>query len=258
MSSIKISYPVNNAFTKKISNVTINDEYYDIPGFRLNEHGFRCDNFTKDHNGEHILFSGCSITFGGGLLEEDIWAKKVFNRIKENKKVSGYYNLALPGISIFEIVSNVFKYIDNFGDPNYIFICLPNIQRRYASKEVSSGKNNPVFHSVYKDNEIDEFTDVIQLHVFQYLIFLEIYCKKNNIKLYYFSWNKYLPEMELERLFLIKNIEYLLHDQNVKKYIHDNIENKNLLIAMDNEHFGNLYHEIWYREIYDYYLKELL
>lgn len=35
--------------------------------YSLNSSGQRCDEFKKTHEGKHILFAGCSITFGEGL-----------------------------------------------------------------------------------------------------------------------------------------------------------------------------------------------
>jgi hypothetical protein len=90
---------------------------------------------------------------------------------------------------------------------------------------------------------------------------LDLYCKSNNIKLYSFSW---VP-CENEKYLGIENskinnfstcYQYELSDVNsfVKKYLYEN--NNAKLLADDNEHIGEPYHQYWADFIYKKYLEE--
>ena len=97
--------------------------------YKTNSMGFRCDEFQQVHKETHILFAGCSITFGEAVPPDYVWAKKLYNKISLELGASGYYNVGTPGTSISEVVEAIRAYIDNFGEPDYIFCLLPNIER---------------------------------------------------------------------------------------------------------------------------------
>lgn len=252
--AVNVGQLVENLFRMKL------DGYQNIvaspitPDLKLNKNNFRCEDFKKNHEGKHILFSGCSVTYGQGLLENEVWAKKLYDRIKENTEVSGFFNLAIPGTGVCEIVANIFKYIHNIGKPDLIFVCMPNLQRRYISTNKEQRNFLDIHHAVYKDGKSDEYYDIIQIHSFHYLMFLEMFCKSENIKLYYFSYNNKYPLMALNRLFKT-NDKHLA--QFVGEYSIKNIENKYTLLARDDVHFGEAYHEYWANFCYNLYLEEL-
>lgn len=151
----------------------------------LNLHNYRSDNFLTNHDGNHILFSGCSNTFGFGLNKEEMWSKIVYDKINKNIKCSGYFNLSTPGGGIQLIISNLFRYFKEFGHPNYIFLNLPEHERfiGYMAKSNSYTKIN--FSGKNLDLESEQFFSIIN---YQYYFMLEQYCKTNNIKLYSSSW----------------------------------------------------------------------
>lgn len=139
---------------------------YDM--FSVNSSGLRCDEFKTDHDGAHILFAGCSITFGDGMLEEYTWAKKTYDKITNTTPTSGYYNVAVPGFNHSEIYSQIFKYIERYGNPDYLFINWPDLRRLV-------------------DFGISKEALTVTVHAMQTA--LELYCKSNNIKLIAFSWD---------------------------------------------------------------------
>jgi hypothetical protein len=139
-------------------------------GYKLNswigaEWLYRCDEFTKDHDGKHVIFAGCSFTSGEALEPEETWAYKTHQRMSGT---SGYYNIGVSGLSITDIVDQIFKYIYNYGNPDEIYILFPN-----ASRDLEYCGND------YKH---------VQLMVWRSYSWLEQYCKSNNIKLYSFTW----------------------------------------------------------------------
>ena len=221
------------------------------PDLRLNSRTFRCDEFKKNHEGKHILFSGCSVAYGQGLLEDETWAKKLYYKIKQETSVSGFFNLAVPGTGICDIVSNVFKYINNFNKPDLIFILLPPISRRYVYIPTNNQNHEKnIYHAVYKNCKTDEYYPIVQVQSFHYLMFLEMFCKSNDIKLYYFSYDHHFPIMDLNRFFKMdKNVL----DANVEKFCIRYPDNEYAIRARDGTHFGEAYHEFWANLYYSLY-----
>jgi hypothetical protein len=252
--AVKVGQEVQNLFRMKLTGYQGMVPNSITPDIKLNKNDFRCEEFKTNHEGAHILFSGCSVTYGQGLLENQIWPTKLYNKIKENTKVSGFFNLAIPGTGVCEIVANIFKYIHNVGKPDLIFVCMPNFQRRYISQSKEQYNFLNIHHGVYKDGESDDYYDIIQIHSFHYLMFLEMFCKSENIKLYYFSYNNKYPSMALNRLFKINDKDLA---QSVAEYSIKNVENKYALLARDDVHFGEAYHEYWANFCYNLYLEEL-
>ena len=128
------------------------------------------DNFSKTHEGKHILFIGDSFAAGDGLSFEDTWCYKVYNKISNKEKTSGYYNLGYGGSSIYESINNFFKYCFDYANPDVVFFVTTEIHRdtKYFNKE---------------------HVDVLVKRMYFYL---QQYCKSNNIELYSFSWLKSL------------------------------------------------------------------
>lgn len=46
--------------------------------YNLNSDNFRSDEFIKKHKNKHILFAGCSNTFGEGVEYEKTWAYRLY------------------------------------------------------------------------------------------------------------------------------------------------------------------------------------
>lgn len=183
--------------------------------YKLNSSGIRCDDFIYKHNKEHILFAGCSISAGIGIDLKDTWCYKVHQNFKET---SGYFNISLPGGSISEIVFNVFKYISKYGNPNFIFILLPNIARdlRYI-----------------KENFINQF-------VYNEYLSLNLYCKSNNIKLITSSWSpKELSDV-------LKDFSTFFEADTSSMYQYEGT-----IIAEDKKHPGTAIHSFWHNEFKD-------
>lgn len=129
---------------------------------------YRCDKFTKEHDGKHILFLGDSFAAGEGLEMEDTWCYKVYKKISETEKISGYFNAAATGSSISESVDQFFKYSYLYGKPDVVFFITTEIYRdeRYAVKE-----------------DIENYAIRSYLH-------LEQACRMSGVQLYSFSWVK--------------------------------------------------------------------
>jgi hypothetical protein len=217
----------------------------------INNNYFRSENFKKDHQDLHVLFSGCSYTFGHGMLENNTWSKVLHNKIQENIKTSGYFNLGTGGASIGECISLIFKYCKTYGNPDVIFLNMPNFNRFY-----SMDGNIIRFSVLIKDSE-----KVLSLLAYQYYLMLDLYCKTNNIKLYSFTWSfcendKYMgiDDSGIKNFDTYHQYDLLDVDNFVKKYLYDNEKAK--LLADDNKHLGEPYHQYWADFIYKKYIDD--
>lgn len=129
---------------------------------------YRCDDFTKDHDGKHVLFIGDSFACGDGLEKEDTWCYKIYNKINKEEKVSGYYNLGMSGASISECIDQFFKYCGSYTNPDVVFFITTEFSR--DSRYVHHSHHDLFIHRMY--------------------YYLNQYCVSNNIQLYSFSWLK--------------------------------------------------------------------
>lgn len=265
-------------------------DYVNAPDtFKVNSFLFRSDEFSKNHDGKHILFSGCSNTYGFSLYNHEIWPWLVYNKIKENEKVSGYYNLAIPGTSALNMVSDIFKYINKYSKPDTIFINLPLLSRFYSlvkdtgkslyfEKEIDLIKEIPTWHHsipvTHNDNVRPTFDGSISnksyeryhpiiaekfITVYQYLMMLEIFCKINNIQLYIFSHNLstnwFLSQTDLQSFKNIAGtlIETKQHYELMLEYMSLNKDDKFSMKGRDNIHEGTSYHYAWAKMAYSWY-----
>lgn len=235
--------------------------------YEINSYNFRCDEFTNIHKKKHVLFSGCSNTFGVGLLKEEVWANLVYNKINSTEELSGYFNIGYGGSNIINSILNIFKYCKKFGNPDVIFINLPDFKRFFEFKKdenVYRTTNNNVFYDNYYINK---------LTVYNYYFMLEQYCNSNNIKLFSFTCDylvnpKYYNEDKTEKVDSTNNIfkEYNFKTFNYinKKNLDDTLfvlkqghNNKLFDTARDPlPHRGYGIHIYWADFIYNKYLKK--
>jgi hypothetical protein len=232
---------------------------YDNPKIlnELNDLNYRCDNFTNNHLGQHILFAGCSVTFGSGLEVEEIWSKKVYNLISGNNACSGYFNLAVPGSSVINQIALLFKYFKIYGNPDVIFLNSPGLVRFY-----SYSATEDLFFDSFYSNDSKNITNLIS---YQYYLMLDQYCNSNNIKLYSFTWkdNKDTEGKlfsEIEDTFSVFNSFYLIDNDELSEYcaqyVLDNKGKSFLIKARDKDHHGIAFHDYWANFIYEKYLND--
>tara|TARA_R110001606_G_scaffold17539_1_gene67852 strand:- start:355 stop:1260 length:906 start_codon:yes stop_codon:yes gene_type:complete len=131
-----LSVYITNEYCNQFG-ITLKDLY------SINSHGLRCDELTKQHDGKHILFAGCSVTFGEGVPLEHTWAHKTYTKISEKEKTSGYYNIAQSGSSSNWIIIQVLKYIRDYGVPDVLFINFPD-----ATRELGYVENKELIQSL--------------------------------------------------------------------------------------------------------------
>jgi len=237
----------DKSFLEKIKN---NDRAIKLK--EINSNGYRSDEFTKNHNGHHILFSGCSYTFGSGLLIDEVWSKRVYDRICKDKLCSGYFNLGVSGSSIFNQITDIFKYCKTYGNPDCIFLNIPDLYRFYT---FDLNDNN-----VYDGSYDEESLNMLELLSFNYYLMLDRYCESNNIKLFCISWSiigesktdKFSKNIQSFKSFYKMNIFNIAN--HVLLYKKNNKDDTYSELSRDNGHVGNAYHDYWARFIYKKYL----
>jgi hypothetical protein len=228
------------------------------PDLEVNSCHFRSDEFKKEHSEKHFLFAGCSNTFGVGLKKEELWANRFLSKLSDSgEKFSGYFNLSIPGNSVFEVVTNVMKYCNKYSNPDVIFIQLPNILRFY---NVDLANNTLVTSNLFtskKDDQLQGLNSILGIHTYQYLLFLELFCKSNSIKLFILSWpphGHFESDPELENFYIpeVKEIARFIRD-----YMDNHLEDPYSLYARDNGHPGNAQQEYWAQTAYNLYNKSV-
>lgn len=254
---------MNEAIYGKNTIEDFTEDFYGHPGYPsndINSFGFRSDEFITNHSNKHILFSGCSNTFGVGLEKEEGWAWKTYQQINKKEACSGFFNIAVGGTGISHMVINIFKYCKKYGNPNVIFINLSN-QNRFLNYE------KDIKQYKIKFNNMENFEN-IKLINYQYYFMLEQYCKSNNIELYSFTWDinhgikvsvkdtdettNFLFKEYSFNTFYFYDFKIMIDDLN---NLHKDNNDKYFLVARDRMHQGTGYNTVWSNFIYNKYLR---
>lgn len=247
-------------------NYEVLDKNYDQDDtvrYYFNSLGYRSDEFTKHHDGEHILFAGCSETEGQGGNLDSLWSHMVYKKLSETKKISGFFNLSRGGWGHDLIVANIMQYINAYGKPDKIYVLFPNLSRdfiwhkawdgeeyySYIGKspyyylntvKLADGKIKPKQSLEEQRERIVNFINLVKL--------FEEYCISNNIEL---IWSTYsIPDGEnYKTLNVFKNFIEMSDAQEIlskhKDLIDEEVYNKKNLLWKRDGHSGYLYHYWW-------------
>ena len=223
----------------------------------LNSLNFRSDEFVTKHSGKHILFSGCSQTWGTGLLLEELWSKKIYNFLCNDGRCSGYFNIGIYGTSIMSQIINMFKYFQTYGNPDVIFYNVPDILRSYVYDDKTK-----MFYDGFYSYKSEE---IISLISYQYYYMLDQYCSANNIGLYSFSWVydskiKNYWDLDFKFPYFLKNFNtfYTMDTKKTLNFVFDykekNPKDKYVEFARDEKHLGTGFNAYWAEYMYTIYL----
>jgi hypothetical protein len=155
--------------------------------YKFNSEWFRSDHFKKEHDGLHILFTGCSNTEGVGANIEDTWSHMLYTYLSKSNKVDGYYNLAKSGSGWHTTIQNFMVYVDRYGAPDYLFMLNPNILRYFVwnnnSKSWQYSSSGPD-----EDHLWDEHKKHFPTWVISFKLFLK-YCDSIGTKVLWSTWD---------------------------------------------------------------------
>jgi hypothetical protein len=250
----------NYHITDHVPNEFLESNREDWPiEYKFNQDFFRCDNFKGDHDGLHIVFSGCSNTEGIGSNIEDTWSHMLYSDISKSMKTSGYFNLAKGGSGTQTIVSGFMLYVKKYGIPDVLVVLHPNILRNYKwnsdrkvwnfDQEHPVGSDDPNFGR-YRDLYLNQVLN----WAFEWNLFLN-YCKIIGTKVLWSTWD---PEET-------KNIVTLdlfpdsfitlppISKELIAKECPDGICPKNMTDARDG-HPGKIFH----KNVYNLFWNELV
>ena len=209
----------------------------------INDFGFRSDNFKNEHENLHVLFLGCSYTWGTGLYLNEVWSKILHDKISNNTKTSGFFNLGVPGDSIYSSINNAFKYFKHFGNPSVIFFNVQDLCRFYAEDD-----NKKELHRSNLDSN-----KVLDLTSYQNYYALDQYCRSNNITLISFTWYLGHEPHPLECFKTFNHININDITEFILKYKENSSSIDEHMFARDGKHLGIAYHEYWASNAYKIY-----
>jgi len=215
--------------------------------YKYNSDWFRSDHFKKDHNGLHIVFSGCSNTEGVGANIEDTWSHMLYKEMSKTNSIDGYYNIAKSGSGWHTIVQNFMVYVDRYGAPDYLFILHPNILRYFIWKEDNSGW---VYYSKgpNKDELFKEYKKHFPTWAMSFKIFLK-YCKAIGTTVLWSTWD--VKETDnIERALIFNDTFFRINNmtnQTIEKNNYYNLmERKDAINARDGSHPGYIQQYYWF------------
>jgi hypothetical protein len=236
---------------------------------KYNSYGWRCDEFITDHDKKvHILFAGCSEALGEGSVIEDSWSHMLYTKLSKELDTSGFFCLGVAGMGWTDILSTINQYTDNFGNPDYIFINLPNSQRyvSYIENYTSYGlnKGGAYRYSVMsKDNKFIKNSanligetnfipnDISQIHLDLYIRLFEKVCELKNIQLFWGSWDNRVTEINSRVIDKSKYVVKLFTNNNEIWDIQT--KNKELSLYKPDGHQGTAHHYAWSEKLYNAY-----
>ena len=226
--------------------ITPGRESWDVE-YKFNRDLFRSDHFKKEHDGLHIVFSGCSSTEGVGIKQEHTWAYNIYNELSKTKKIDGYYNLGQSNTGYHQIIGNFLTYVEKYGKPDYLFVLLPNIQRRYIYLEE---ENRWVYDS--SEPHINDYISVFPVWAKTWQSFIN-YCKINEIKLFWSTWDA--KDRGYIELSLLSQESFVpINVDNDPEIISQMLEAKSLTkkeIYARDEHPGPLLNYLWSKNFLD-------
>jgi hypothetical protein len=221
--------------------------------YKINNYGYRSDDFNIEDSESNFLYSGCSNTFGIGVPIESIWAHQLNSFLGGEKFIS----LGINSGSYKTIVYDVFNYIRNFGKPKGVFLLFPNIERQIVFLDDKDKKVN-IFIQVYR-NASSKISEVIteKSNMFEFyntVKMLEDYLFELDIPFVWTTWDVSLDKnISLTKGFKnyvsLDNFDVYNRTQNSAKP--EKLDNDYWDVARDSSHFGSKYHFYYASILYE-------
>ena len=198
--------------------------------YKFNNNGFRCDEFTLKSE-IPIVFLGCSISEGMGLRQEDVWAYKLLEKIRNKTgKNIPYWNLGLGASSIDTQSSNLYLFSKIQPYIQYVFSYFPPFHRReycFGNNVTTAwGPGDQGRHKTLGNIFIDTYFKNHQTN--QSLMLIDSILDKNNTRMYCSRWGVEDNDFDLFDTFL--NMNYFAWPE------------ERLDAARDGMHHGPAYH----------------
>jgi hypothetical protein len=185
--------------------------------YTLNNFGLRCDDFFNPSPEKHILFAGDEITLAQGVDLEKGWANIVYRNL--DPAGGNFRNVSHPGSSATKVVTNLFKYFKAFGNPDKLFVLMPEVIRSIGVipehrvfKPKIYRQNMEITPQLAEHNLMAVPYDIpmalLTLTYLQQVRYLEQYCYATGIDLMWSSWdestNNLLSNYDLRYFFKVQ------------------------------------------------------
>ena len=228
--------------------------------YSFNNELFRSDHFTRDHDGLHILFGGCSNTEGTGSNIQDNWSYRLYKEISDQTKTSGFFSIAKGGYGWHQIFLNFKVYVEKYGAPDYYFVLHPNILRFYEWQE---DELKPKWKYIQR-NEIDtkppqwkqEHQTVFPNWVYAMSLFIA-YCESVGTKFLWTTWDTQESKNIISSKFFESTFfQTTKLDQTSIKMVRPDGNVAKDDINFRDGHPGRIAHELWCKSFKDELIKK--
>lgn len=240
--SNKVTQSDRKMFANQTYDKTWGEEFFEIRrnmnpdvqfiNYKMNNYGHRCDDFKDNHDGKHILFAGCSFTFGEGLSYKSNWSGKLYSLFESKDKCDGYYSLGFQNGVTSVIIHNIFRYFEQFGEPEILFCLFPDTIRK-----VSIDDNNELGINYRHD---DYHKSMGRVNSYHSIYLLEKYCELKGIKLIWSTWDysdlKFYSGLGFKNFLYAEEVDIIMNATN-KNESDSPVYNS----ARDNAHPGLKY-----------------
>ena len=214
--------------------------------YPLNNYCHMSDDFLPlDNKKTNILFAGCSVTAGEYLPYGYAWPHHLYEYFKEKEIDLGPKQiLGFPGANAAKIIANIFKYVNEFGKPDYIFLMLPDMFRLYTATE-NIFRPEITYSSDFGIN--DSMSPFQGMYEYQMAYRnLEIFCSLLNIKLMTTSWEK-CANIEMKKLgfktyYPLETTNDKATVEKISKIKYKNFKKRYYIYGSDNLHPGLISH----------------
>ena len=211
------------------------DNFNPTEMYKINRQGQRCDELKKNHDGLHILFAGCSVTMGEGIFIEETWSNILYNKINNETKCSGYFNVAQSGMTRTDIIRQVVAYIEEYGPPDYLFISWPDVGRGVRRMRTEDDKEFYYAESVM----LSLFTGFLEAR---------------GVRFFSFSWVDDVNSVEDDPIYNLKNFSDYNNDELDLYLFKNKDKSMEWMRARDFSHPGVGQNRFWSELMYNAYI----
>jgi len=227
----------------------------------LNSLRYRSEEFVVNPSKVHMLFAGCSNTFGTGISDDsNIWPNLLASKLSEDigKEIHAI-NIGREGASFNGIISLILRYIDTYGKPDTIFIMFPDVFRGIRLHQKLDGYYDAVvnpdkysYHNTSFTQDVLEIIDSMTPYLYETYSMFEKLMELYGINLVSTSYNS--PAMrDIFNKFNFKTF-YNFDDLNLESYLYDNDDGSpNYFYAEDGAHWGTGFHKYAAELMYNKY-----
>jgi hypothetical protein len=212
-------------------------EGFDHFDYELNQYGLR---YTEPKSDNVLLASGCSITFGQGISQGDIYCEIVSKELGLE-----CVNVALPGTGPDIQIANAYWALQKYK-PKVFLYYMSDTERKFFATESGYQTVNPNWESDILPTPLERKMWVAISQKHEWSRYLQIawsmyplvqYCKEHNIQFYWKCWAG-LPDSQLRTFEWLKDTNDLGNIKGTDK-------------ARDNMHPGIESHKEFARRILD-------